>query len=373
MKIIHTITTINRGGAENHLSDLVTGQISMGHSVTICYLKGDGYWADYYNSIGVKTKKLSFGIIGFIIGSLQLRKLIKTQSPDVLHAHLPPAELLSYLSILLFRPKIKFIISRHVDSMFFGGSRGKEVGFFSRHFAKHILNSCDRLICISNAVKNYIGNHIAINLEKVHVVYYGIEINKFKFSPNDRMSIRAQYQIPEDSCFIGCIARLEKQKNLHILLDAFSQLIHTTHMSVNLMIVGKGSLDKELKKMAKEYNIDTSVIFVPYREDTPSVFSAFDIFVLPSKYEGLGLVLLEALSVGLPILSTNTSAIPEIITKEVCGKLVPVDNPGAIFKGILEFINCGYSAHKHDCNRQYVETNFSNKSMLEKIEHIYNF
>ncbi len=115
MKIFHVITTLNRGGAENHLCALIQKQIERGDDVTVAYLKGDSYWVKYLESQGVKVENLGLKYYGHLMPLINLIYHIKNKDPDLLHAHMPPAELYSRVAFLVLNKRFAFVISKHND------------------------------------------------------------------------------------------------------------------------------------------------------------------------------------------------------------------------------------------------------------------
>ena len=113
MNIVHLITSIDKGGAENHLSCLIRGQVKK-NKVLVVYLKGKPFWKKYFLSIGVKTIKLSSknnNFIGMIKNALYLKKIYKDFNIDIVHSHLPHMEFYGWLSTIFENKKIKFFIS----------------------------------------------------------------------------------------------------------------------------------------------------------------------------------------------------------------------------------------------------------------------
>ena len=102
MRILHVITTVNRGGAENHLVDLCREQVSAGHHVAVAYLKGDRYWQAELDGMGAHPQCLDLKRYGEIGPVLRLRRMMRTFDPDIVHAHMPPAELYARLALFLF-------------------------------------------------------------------------------------------------------------------------------------------------------------------------------------------------------------------------------------------------------------------------------
>ncbi len=101
-------------------------------------------------------------------------------------------------------------------------------------------------------------------------------------------------------------------------------------------MVGYGPLEAELKARSLELGLADAVVWAGFRDDIPAVMSSFDVFALSSQYEGFGLVLLEAMAAGKPVVATNVSAIPEVVEEDVTGLLVPADDPDALSAAIVK-------------------------------------
>ena len=126
------------------------------------------------------------------------------------------------------------------------------------------------------------------------------------------------------------MARLVPQKALHILLEGFSIYLKTATKPTKLVVVGVGTLESDLKNRAIELGIQDKVIWAGFREDIPVVMNALDVFALTSEYEGLGLVLLEAMSASKPVVASNVSAIPEVVSDGITGILFTPKNSVAL-------------------------------------------
>lgn len=152
------------------------------------------------------------------------------------------------------------------------------------------------------------GNKIFGNKE-FKVINNAINGERFKYNDLYRKEIRKKYNISENTIVIGNIGRLCKQKNQKFLMDIYSE-IKLQNDNTKLMIAGNGPLENELKEYAKIKKIDDNVIFVETTYDIEKMYQAFDVFVLPSTYEGLGIVLIEAQVSGLPCV------VSDVIPKE---------------------------------------------------------
>ena len=138
---------------------------------------------------------------------------------------------------------------------------------------------------------------------RVTVMPNGIDTRKFQFSPKTRDEVRYGLGLSE-KFVVGNVARLSEQKNHDFLLESFAHLLHREPAAV-LMLVGRGELEEHLKKKAAELGIDKAVMFLGIRNDVYQLINAMDVFVLPSKYEGLPVTLVEAQANGLPVVVSN--------------------------------------------------------------------
>jgi len=240
MLILHIITTVNRGGAENHLAELVSGQVTRGHDVAVAYLKGDGYWAGYYRKLGVEVFPLGLKRYGDIKPLLLLRKAISALRPDVVHAHMPPAELYGRLSLIGSPSSIVFIISKHVDGRFFHGSEGQTESLLGAALARFVARRAKYVIAVSQAVKDFMTSElVGLPPDKVTVVRHGVRTDAYDEVPADAVAdVRHRFGIAADDITIGTVARLVRQKSLHILLTAFSQFQARAACRSRLLIVG---------------------------------------------------------------------------------------------------------------------------------------
>ena len=133
----------------------------------------------------------------------------------------------------------------------------------------------------------------------------GIEADKFKFNLEHRNEIRNELKISEDTMVIGLIARLEAEKNILFLIDIFNEIVKQKS-NVMLILVGDGSLKETAYTHSEKYNLQDRVLFLGRREDAYKIYSACDIFLMPSIYEGWGISLIEAQTNGLKCYTSDT-------------------------------------------------------------------
>jgi glycosyltransferase involved in cell wall biosynthesis len=299
------------GGAEKQLLILVEQQVKHGNKVVICYLKGKPELSEEFAKIGAKVTD-QFANISFLNQIIGLRQFVSKSKFDILHAHLPRSEVLAFL---IGKKNTNLVFSRHNAEPFWPSSRNE----FSRILSYLISLRSDRVIAISEAVARYLRNSREISRNKeIDIVLYGF---------NDHSTQNSDYfkKYATDKNFrIGTIGRLVKQKNYPTLLRAFA-IAKKFNSCISLYIVGEGILKEELSVLTRDLGIQESVIWLGRTEHIDEFLKTLDLFILASEYEGFGLVLLEAMHAGIPILAANNSAIPEVLGSSYPGLFTTFD------------------------------------------------
>ena len=293
--VLHLITTIKRGGAENQLLVLVKEQVRSGLQVHVAYLKDEPELVQDFQKAGAIVHDELIGLKLFK-QPFALRKLLHREI-SILHAHLPRAELVG-----LFCPAVfTFITSRHNAEPFFPGAPK----FLSNALARLVCYRAKTVIAISSAVKDFLLQQGEIkDKKKTQVVHYGY-VSHYKSSRITKSSSEKIYNI-------GTISRLTDQKDIPTMLSAFKEYLAIVPMA-RLFILGEGPLEKQLETLCSRMFAQDSVTFLGRSPKIYEFLEKLDAFVLTSKYEGFGMVLLEAMDAGIPIVASNNSAIPEVL------------------------------------------------------------
>lgn len=321
MNILHLITSMDRGGAENHLAILSKGQQKLGNNVHIIYLKGNDYWRKNLNKSKIKMINLEKKKINFFKKIFFIRNYIKKNNIDNLHAHLPHMEILAFCLLFFFKEKINFIITKHVDNSFIGGSIKKNKSLISDFVTYVIFLRANKIIAISKSVKKYFQNNFFKNFsEKIKIIYYGIDKDYMSLSFNNLLKLNIKKKNEIIYAFVG---RLVQQKQVDLIIKSFHLFIQNTKTSkIKLLIVGNGPEKQNLKSLVGELKLKKHVKFLNHISDVSEIFKKIDVFCMNTKFEGLGLVMLEAMYFSVPIIAPKISAIPEVIEDRSNGILV---------------------------------------------------
>ena len=351
-----------RGGAENQLLILAEQQVKAGRKVNVIYLKGESELHGAFSELGVYVHR-NFANIPITVQVFRLILLFrKTKFKDsIIHAHLPRAQIVAFLSKLKSQ---KMICTRHDEDTFYPG-KNKNI---SKLLFKLVDSRTNVWIAISEAVKERMISYGEMpSKSKIQVVHYGSAIKKLQVEIGAVENLRNRYKLDTDTFVIGCVARLVWQKDHECLLNAFS-LFQIKNPKSKLILVGDGIMRTYLEEFTKKLSLQDSVIFTGKVSTVREHLGLMDVFVLPSTTEGFGLVLLEAMEAGVPIISSNASALPEVLGD--AGLLFEVGQPGDLVKKLdlmqdpsvlLKYSRLGHSRLKE----------FSPELMWSKVGAIY--
>ena len=354
MKINHIITTISYGGAENQLLILVKEQIKQGHDVTVYPLKGKIQLSDFFISSGAKVDMV-FHNIGFIKQIFAIRK-IKFLPREVIHAHLPQAEILMYFA----KCNLK-ISSRHFGGKFYP----KAPKFISTLLSRFFLRNTKEVIAISDFVKTYLldSGEISRNQE-ITTIKYGFDAEEFK------KSISIHNQIPaKEIARCGTLARLSPEKDLQTLIKSIAICKNKFNRKFELHLYGEGNEESKLRNLANSLGIDKEVIFHGKTQSPADAFKSFDLFILTSRFEGFGMVLLEAMAMGNRIIASNIPTAHEVLGDDGAAVYFETGNPYDLAEKMLAIGSISTDNYE-ELQAARLEL-FSANAMAKKIESVY--
>ncbi len=228
-----------------------------------------------------------------------------------------------------------------------------------------------RIIAVSDHVKQFsVGFFPFMHASKVVVVHNGIDTDRFRQAETDA-TLRTQLGIPDTDIVIGFLGRLEEQKGLGFLLQA-ADTLHAMFDHVWLVIVGDGSRKGELESQVRELSIPR-VLFLRFQRDTPAYFHMFDIFALPSLFEGLPVSLLEAMSAGCPVVATRVGGVNEVVRDGTTGFLVDPRNVEQLAVALRRLVEDGEMRKRMGkLGQARAEAEFSVHAMITHTEKIYS-
>ena len=336
MKIIHIITTINRGGAENQLIQMIEEQRKRYDQIHLIFLKGNGFWKKWVEKKKVMCHGPIFPASNYlsIKGHFKLSKLLKNlgnnTDNNLIHMHMPPSLLVIFIYKIFHSNNCKYIYTSHNDEPLFPNR------FADKIFSNILLKFPNKIIAISNAVCNYLIKKYIINESSIKIIPYGFSKSSYIPINKEKISDELNY-IDKNTIYVGTVARLVEQKRIDLLIESFAYLKNRSQLPLKLVIIGDGVLSKTLKRYAIDKKISNHIIWISKTNYVLDHMNKWDLFCLTSEYEGFGLVLLEAISSGLPIVAMQTSSIKDIIGP--CGIVVEHGNIKKFTNAILKVLN----------------------------------
>ena len=233
----------------------------------------------------------------------ELRKLLKENQYKIIHSHI------NTLSVFpLYAAKKVGVPIRIAHSH---STTNKQE--WKKNLLKQILRPFSKLFANTYfACTKYAGDWLFGTKTNTYILNNAIDLDKYKYNEEIRKKIREELHIKEDALVVGHIGRFVAQKNHNFLIDLFNEYQKHNNDSL-LLLVGQGPLKEEIESKVKNLNIENKVLFLGQRSDANKLYQAFDIFLLPSIYEGLGMVLIEAQTSDLPcIASTEVPIIAKV-------------------------------------------------------------
>jgi len=226
------------------------------------------------------------------------------------------------------------------------------------------MRLADKVVVISNALCSFVAEVEGIHADKIVTIPYGLEPPPENRGEAVRESSRADLGYSSEEEVIGIFGRLIEQKGVDVLLNAF-EAIYRQHPQARLLIVGDGPDRKALERQANQLGLEKVTHFTGWIDQAQRLMPACDMIVVPSRWEGFGLVTLEAMGWELPIIASRTSSLPEIIRDRETGLLVPSENVEALASAIsLLLQNPEYAKKLGQSGYERLITDFSVDRMV---------
>lgn len=232
---------------------------------------------------------------------------------------------------------------------------------------RHVV---DRILTPSYDLKRRLCEHLWIVPENVDVVHNGVRIPQ-RPSRDQILSLRRELGLPGDARVIVAAGRFSRQKGFSYLLDALPEVLRS-FPNAHLMLIGEGELRGDLERQAERLGVTDRVHLPGYRRDVPRLLHASDLFVLPSLYEGLPNVMLEAMAAGIPVVATSVNGVPEVIEEGVSGLLIPPGNARHIQSALCALLSDrGRAEEIGDSGQRRVKSEFTVEGMVDGVERVF--
>lgn len=273
--------------------------------------------------VKLKTKRLRSAI-------LPLARLIRKEKPDLVFSTIPVYNTVALLAKMLSFTRTKVIVR---EAALLGGNFKQNLSLF---FFGRIYRLASRIIALSKGVKENIIHRYFISEKRIDVIYNPIDLEKIENLAKEEILAEHEHIFSQtNQKTLVTAGRFVREKDHQTLIRA---LYHVNKkIAAQLVILGEGELEEELKDLTKELNLEEKVHFLGFQQNPYPYFKRADIFVLSSTREGFGHVLVEALAVGTPVVSTDCyPGSQEVLAKGAYGTIARVGDPLDLAKRICD-------------------------------------
>ncbi|MEW5894170.1 MAG: glycosyltransferase family 4 protein [Candidatus Omnitrophota bacterium] len=356
IKILYFLNSFVRGGIEEHVLNLLKHiDRSCFDPIMVCPQQLLDQIKDELSSFKVPCHAVSIRSFLNFVEIFRYWKIIRRERPDIVHAHL-------FYATFFIAPISKILGVRHVvDTAHIRESWRKGL---KKVYAvdRLVYRFVSKIICVSDAIKSYMVQEKKVPSGKTIVVKNGVDLRKFNNISSKQVDGKLVFAV---------IGRLEKQKGHQYFLEAV-RMLGDLGKNCEFLIIGSGSLEWKLKILAEEMGVAEKVIFLGYCKDVVSRLSEIDVLVLPSLFEGLPLVVLEAGAMGIPVIATAVDGTPEAVVNEKTGLLVEPGNAEELRTAMEFFIKSPWEIGEFGkAARFFIEQNFDLLFQIRKTENIY--
>jgi L-malate glycosyltransferase len=362
IKVLHVIKSLGRGGAEMLLPETIRLHDCERFEFHVIYfLPWKNQLVRALEQTGAAVTCFSASNnIQLLWQAGKIKRYIKQHQINIMHAHLPWA---GFVARLVYRfTKVPLLYTEH--------NKQERYHFLTRWLNRITFNWQSAAIAVSGDVADSIQKNIRPAIP-VNLVLNGVNAELFQRSSEDGIRIRASLRITADAIVVGTVAVFRFQKRLKEWLDIFQTAAEQEPRLVGI-IVGDGPLKSEVIQHAKTLKLDGRVFFPGLQTDVRPWFSAMDIFMMSSIFEGLPIAMLEAMSMECAIVATDAGGIKEVIRHEIDGLMVPVDQWKNLTDSLTLLIRDEEQRRKlSTAARVRVIQSFGMSRMVEELERLY--
>ena len=351
LRIAHISTPRSFRGGENQVLILLRGLATRGME-NVLFTPGTGLLAAKARGEGFPVSPVPLRFELDVLSVLRVARELRRLRPDVVQFHDAHAVMLGGLACALAGIKAR-VGTRRVDYPLRSPWKWRRF--------------CGRVIAISAVVRDVL---VADRIPASRVRIVPSAVNTARFEKRDALRARRTLGLEQGRPLIVCPAALTAQKDHANLLEAIPRF-HREFPQALVLLVGEGELEKALRKQASELGLgEDRLRFLGWRDDVPDLLAASDLFVMPSRFEGLCSAALEAMWCGVPVVTTDAGGLPEAVGD--CGRLVPAGNPQALAEAMMAALrNPEESRRLAQAAAARARTKFGPDSMVEGTLAVY--
>jgi glycosyltransferase involved in cell wall biosynthesis len=316
LRILYLINDLAVGGAQRVLVSQACGLDPTRYAAEVASLEIiPGSLGDELAPRGIPVHALRTPAEPVAAAWPRLVRLLRSGRYAALHSHLAAAEVAGSLAACC--ADVRAVVATLHNLRDWEESRNHPLRWMERR----TLALADRVIAVSDAVRDAVTRCCPRLARRTVVVRNGVDLERVRGTAERRAPARARYGFGGNEFVVGAIARFDRSKGLDVLLEAVA-LAAPRIPTLRLLLAGDGAERERLESLARTLRIAGITTFAGTQREIRDPLAAFDIFAAPSRTEGLGIAILEALAAGVPALGARVGGIPEVIEDEICGELV---------------------------------------------------
>ena len=363
IKILHILWHGRSGGAERFVQDIVlfTDRSRFDHQV--CFMSFGGWMADAIAESGIPVYYLGMNTGRSLLSALRFFRLMRSVNPDIVMVH--SRNFLISLFLLFSPLSIKVFFEHGVT---FEGMRA----LYTKIYYNLLIIRFAVVLANSENSRELLLKNTHLTAEKVKLFYIGIDLEKYGRIPLERRSkLRRDLSIMDGCLVVGGVGRLFVYKGFDDFIRIAKAIVNVRN-NMQFLIVGDGPERQRLERLAAELNV--SVKFLGDRQDVHELLNVMDVFLFSGRFESFGIVLLEALAVGVPIVSFKIPGPMEVIKKCGGGILISPGSLDAISAAVVDLLD------NPEKRQKLVEEGYANvrkyfnvRNRIAELESIYEF
>jgi glycosyltransferase involved in cell wall biosynthesis len=362
-KILLVIDGAFIGGGQKHVLALAEGLINRGVAIAVA-CEASGYLVDQLRQRGIPHHVVRLSTRPSLRALADTLEAIRASGAELVHTHGGTAGLYGRLAAR-WVGAVRTVHTYHGIHYLYDRRRGKRV--VRRGIDRFLLRWTDEIICVAQSDKELALSEGLALTDKLSVVHNGIDLAPFEMASASERRPGGR----NGEFVVGTVGRLHEQKG-HIYLLEAAALVRQTHPQVRFRIIGDGPLRLALEARTRELGLEAAVEFLGARDDVAEQMRGFDAFVLPSLWEGLPYVLLEAMAAGLPIVTTDFTGAREVVGDASEAMIVPTRNAQALADAIVELMrNRAIWVERAAKGAQVVRDRFSLDTMIGQTLNVY--
>jgi len=365
--VLQLVNGFGIGGAEKALLELVRRLDRDKYRVIVCSVGQGGIleteFKNYADRVAVFPKKFSFDI------SLiwKVAKLMQKENIDIVQTTLFYADVIGTFAAMLARVPV-MISWQTALALPTGHLKDDKLRHTTSY--KYAVKHIDKIIAVSDDIKTFFVEKRGIEADKIITIPYGVDLDLY--SCRNGIKKREELNLNAFDPVIGVVGHLSEVKGHTYLIEAAPKICKE-FPDVKFVFAGSGPQRETLEKQVKNLNLSSNFHFLGVRRDIPELLNIIDIFVLPSLFEGLPNVILEAMASSKPVVASAVGGIPEAVQHQVTGLLVPPKDPDALADAILKMLaDREWATNMGKEGRKRVEEFFSIENEVKKIQQVYD-